>query len=63
MVNIDRNGVRIERYESLVSIKEGFLEIKYKGGLVQIYGDGLKVIAMNEDELVCGGKIREVLFL
>lgn len=63
MLYIKRNEVRIEDYESLVSVSNSSIEIKEVSGLFRIIGEDLRIITMCKEEVILGGKIKEILFL
>lgn len=63
MLYIKRSEIRIEDYESLVSVSDSSIEVKEVSGLFKIAGEDLRIVAMCKEEVVLGGKIKEILFL
>lgn len=62
MVHISHKYIRIEEYVSLVSIQESILEIQDKHTIIKIIGEDLKITALNSEEIIVMGKIKEVIF-
>lgn len=63
MIHIDGDTIRIDDFVALLMVMDNCIEIQEKHYLVKIKGNGLRIVSLSGDEIVCDGKISEAIFI
>ena len=60
IVMLGAHKIYIENYSSLIEYKKEDIKLKYKTGIIEIYGNGFEIKGIGEGNIVISGKISGV---
>lgn len=63
MIHVDDTKIRVDDFVTLLTVMDDFIEVQERHFLVKIIGNDLRIVSLSGDEIVCDGKIKEVIFL